>query len=189
MNQRNLLFWQPKSDFLKILSGSSFGRVTLVICNYSIWIFLFYISYLLVKSNVNIFGQILLATIISELIEKILKRQKFWRRPMFVRHDQTPPGLVKKWYQTGSFPSGHTIKAIFFLLFVIQYHVFSLPIFISIAGLLLSFRVIVGFHYPIDILGGFGIGAIVWLSVQFINFPELFNQFIRVIFNFVFLIK
>lgn len=189
MNQRNLLFWQPRWDFLKIFSSSPIGKISLVVLNYLIWIFLFYISYLLIKNNPNVFGQILLATIFSEIIEKVLKQKVYWRRPMFVRHDETPTGLVDKWYQTGSFPSGHTIKATFFFLLLLQYPVFPLPIFVSITGLLLSFRVLVGFHYPIDILGGFGLGSLVWFSVQFLNFSESFNHLVRVIFNFVFLIK
>lgn len=189
MNQKNLLFWQPKFDFLRTMSMSKSGMAALVILNYLIWVFLFYISYLLIKNDTNTFWQILIATIISEFIEKVLKRKMFWRRPMFVRHDQTPPGLVKKWYETGSFPSGHTIKAVFFLLLIWQYHVFSVPAFISVAGLLLLFRVLVGFHYPIDILGGFGFGLVIWQFVHQLSFPDVLNQFIRVIFNFVFFVK
>jgi membrane-associated phospholipid phosphatase len=189
MNQRNLLFWQPKLDFLRIFSSSFPGKIILIILNYLIWIFLFYISYLLVKNNSNIFGQILFATVVGEVIEKILKRKLYWRRPMFVRHDQTPVGLVDKWYQTGSFPSGHTIKATYFFLFLLQNNVFSVPAYLIIGAPLIIFRILVGFHYPIDILGGIGLGSLVWLSVQALTFPESFNQFIQVIFNFVFFIK
>jgi membrane-associated phospholipid phosphatase len=186
MKLKSFFFWQPRHDFLRLLTSTVTGRIILVICNYAIWLFLFYISFSLIKFNINIFWQILFATIIAEIIEKVLKSKIFWKRPMFVRHDQTPPGLVDKWYQTGSFPSGHTIKAVFFFLFCLQYHVFIPGAFLAIVTPLLFFRVLIGLHYPIDMFGGLLIGVIIWAANSWYTFPYLINQLIKLIFDTLF---
>ncbi len=182
----SLLFWQSRVDYLRLLSSFKFGRILLVFLNYAIWLFFFYLSYLLVKFDANIFWQLLLATILAELIEKIFKRKNLWPRPMFLRHDQTPLGLVDSWYRSGSFPSGHSIKAAFFFLFLLQYHVFPLPLFFAVVVPLILFRVLVSFHYPIDILGGILIGILIWLPLHLLTFPLFLLNLTRVIFNFVF---
>lgn len=189
MKKWNLLFWQPRTDFLRLLSVSSWGRLVVIVFNYSIWIYLFYVSYQLIAFQTNIFWQILFATILGELVEKYGKRHALWRRPLFTRHDQTPPGLVKKWYQTGSFPSGHTIKAVFFFLFILQYGVISPIQFLAVAVPLIFFRVLVGFHYPADIFGGAFFGWLIWILTSWIVLPRFLTNVIHVIFNFVFQIK
>jgi len=186
MKQNNFLFWQPQTDYLKLLSSTDLGKIILIKFNYLIWLFLFYISYLLIKSDINIFWQILFATIISEIIEKNLKSKIFWKRPMYVRHDSTPVGLVDKWYKTGSFPSGHTIKAVYFLLFCLQYQIFSPSIFLGVTIPLLFFRVLVGFHYPLDVLGGVVIGFFVWILNSWYSFPLVLNRTVQLIFDTIF---
>jgi len=189
MKQANIFYWQPKNDYLKIITSTSSGRYLLIVLNYLIWIFLFYISFLLIKSDINNFWRILFATITSEVVERYLKSRVYWTRPMFVRHSSTPTGLVDKWYKTGSFPSGHTIKAVFFLLFVISSGVFPIPVFLAITLPLIFFRVIIGFHYPIDLFGGIAIGIFVYLINSLIIFPSSINNIIQFIFNTVFFIK
>ena len=183
------LFWQPKFDFLKALNRTRFGKYSVIFLNYAIWLFLFYISFLLIRFQTNIFWQILIATVTGELIEKYGKSHALWRRPLYERNDKTPTGLVDRWYKTGSFPSGHTIKAVFFFLFILQYHVFSPSLYLGITLPLLFFRILIGFHYPIDMLGGCLMGVIIWFATRQIVFPSLLTQIIRDIFNFVFLIK
>lgn len=189
MHRYPLLFWQPHPDYLKLLSAYPFGKKILIVLNYAIWLFLFYVSYRLIRSSPNFFGQILLATVVSEVIERWLKNKIYWKRPMFVRHDSTPTGLVDKWYKTGSFPSGHTIKATFFFLFILQSQVINPTAYLGITGFLILFRVVIGFHYPIDILGGMVIGLVAWMPVHLIHFPMVFNNIIKLVFNFVFFIK
>ena len=186
---KSILFWQPKKDYLRQLEATILGKKILIFLNYIIWVFFFFISYLLIKSNANIFWQILFATIIAEVVERFVKSKVYWRRPLFNRKDKTPVGLVDSWYKTGSFPSGHTIKAIYFLLFIIQYQVFPPSIFLTVVLPLLAFRIIIGFHYPIDMIGGFVIGCLIWLSSKWIILPLFLTQIIQNIFNFVFLIK
>jgi membrane-associated phospholipid phosphatase len=188
MIQKSLLFWQPKTDYLNLLKTTKLSQSLTVFLNYLIWIFLFLISYLLIKNQTNLFWQLLIATIAAEIIEKIGKNKCLWKRPMTIRHDTVPPGLVQKWYQTGSFPSGHTIKATYFFLFLLQNYVFSPIIFLIITVPLLFFRVLVGFHYPIDMIGGVVIGFVIWFFVHNLIFPEFLINLTRLIFNFVFLI-
>jgi membrane-associated phospholipid phosphatase len=189
MIKKSILFWQPKTDYLRLLSNSKFGRPILIFLNYAIWLFFFYLSYLLVRNDFAIFWRLFFATFIAELIERLIKRTIFWRRPMFLRHDQTPIGLVDKWYRSGAFPSGHTIKATFFFLFLIQFPVFPLSLFLIICLSLLFFRILVGFHYPIDLLGGIVIGYLIWLPCHLINFSFFLNPYLQLIFNTIFFVK
>lgn len=184
-----ILFWQPQKDWMRWFEHTPIRKKILILLNYIIWLFFFYISFLLVKKDANIFWQILIATIVAEFVERFLKSKIYWRRPLFEKKDPFPVGLVKKWYKTGSFPSGHTIKSLYFLLFIIQYHVFSVPLFLSIVSPLILFRVIVGFHYPIDIIGGAATGVLVWLISKSIVFPIFLTKIIETIFNFIFFIK
>jgi len=80
-----------------------------------------------------------------------------------------PAGLVESWYETGSFPSGHTIKATYFFLFTLQYAVISPTIFLAVVIPLLTFRILVGFHYPVDMFGGAFIGFLLWFLVKIIT--------------------
>ena len=186
---KSLLFWQPKKDWLLWFEQNLLRKKILIILNYVIWIFFFYVSYLLIRKNANIFWQILIATIIAEVFERFLKSKIYWRRPLFEKNDNLPPGLVKKWYKTGSFPSGHTIKSLYFLLFIIQYQIFSVPLFLSIVSPLLFFRIFIGFHYPIDMFGGIITGSLIWLLSKWIVLPVFLTEIFRTIFNFVFFIK
>ncbi|MBI2464792.1 phosphatase PAP2 family protein [Candidatus Shapirobacteria bacterium] len=189
MNLKKLLFWQPRFDLLRFLNRSQIGKIFIVIFNYAIWFFLFFVSYLLIKSDTNIFWQLLIATIVGEVIEKYGKSHALWRRPLYQRNDATPTGLVDRWYKTGSFPSGHTIKAMSFLLFLIQYPVFPISSYLLLVIPLIFLRVLIGFHYPFDLLGGAFFGLLTWLLSKYIVFPEFLTEIVHVIFNFVFLIR
>ena len=189
MIKKSFLFWQPQTDYLRLLSASKIGRYLLIFLNYAIWLFFFYLSYLLIKNDFAIFWRLFFATLLAELIERFIKKKIFWRRPMFLRHDQTPPGLVDKWYRSGAFPSGHTIKAAFFFLFLLQFPVFPLNLFLIISLSLLFFRVLVGFHYPIDLLGGVLIGFLIWLPCHLINFSFFLNPYLKIAFNTLFFVK
>jgi len=189
MNKKSLLFWQSKTDYLRLLSSSKLGHLILIILNYAIWLFFFYLSYLLIKYKFSFFWLLFLGTLLAEIIERIIKKKNFWCRPMFLRHDHTPYGLVDKWYCSGAFPSGHTIKATIFLLFLISFPVFPLWLFFLIVIPLLWFRVLVGFHYPADILGGIAIGFFVWFIISFPNITTPLDPYLQSIFNTVFLIN
>jgi undecaprenyl-diphosphatase len=65
------------------------------------------------------------------------------------------------WEGDFSFPSGHTSTA--FVGAVIMGHYFPKykPVFYSLAGLVALSRVYIGVHYPLDVLVGVAIGALV----------------------------
>ena len=186
---KKILFWQSKKDFLVVFDHDFWGEIALVFLNYSIWLFFFIVSYTLIRFDINFFGRLFIATIIAELVEKYLKKKCLWSRPMFSRRKIAPNGLVNNWYCSGSFPSGHTIKTVFFLLFIIFSNVFYLPLFLIITIPLLTFRVLVGFHYPIDIFGGILFGIIIWFLTKNIIFPDSLNNIVSFIFNTIFFIK
>jgi len=183
---KKILFWQAKIDYLKIFDHSFFGELNLITLNYSIWFFFFYLSFLLINKDINFFGRLFVATLFAEVIEKFLKKQKWWIRPMFNRRKEAPAGLVNNWYYSGSFPSGHTMKTVYFFMFILFSQVISLPIFIAIVVPLITFRVLVGFHYPIDIIGGVAFGFLLWFLTKSLVFPETINSIIQTIFNYVF---
>ncbi len=181
----HILFWQPKGKPLAFFTKNKFTQILLIILNYSIWLIMFYISFLLIKSNPNNFLKILVAIIIGEIVERFLKQKFLWRRPMFQKGLKTPPGLVKGWYNTGSFPSGHTIKSTLFFLLILQFSVFNPFLYLFLVIPLLVFRVIVGFHYPVDIIGGLFIGIMLWLIATPINSPVFLNNIIGFFINLI----
>lgn len=189
-NQAKFLFWQPKIDWFKKISQKKYGNFYLVFFNYILWVFLFYVSYRLIKQNTNLFWQLLLATILSEIIEKFLKKQILWSRPLHLRDNCIPKGMIKSCYQHGSFPSGHSIKIAFFFIFLLQNpNCFPLIPYIIVTLILASSRVILGLHYFIDLIGGFIIGSIIGLLIGQVSFPSFLINFIKPIFNFIFFIK
>jgi undecaprenyl-diphosphatase len=190
IKDNKLLFWQPTVDWFKVISQKKHGNFFLVFFNYFLWLFLFCVSYKLIKQDINLFWQLLFATIISEIIEKFLKKQVLWRRPIHLRDNCVPNGMIQSCYKHGSFPSGHSIKIAFFFVFLLQ-NPSTFPLLpYSIVTLFLAFsRVVLGLHYPIDLLGGFIIGGILGMSIGQVNFPIFLIEFIRPIFNFIFFIK
>lgn len=186
MRASSFLFWQPQTDYLRRLQKTTSGKIILIVLNYVIWVFFFYLSYLLVHFDIRFFWKLLLATLLAEIIERFIKKKVLWRRPMFLRHDATPVGLVNSWYHTGSFPSGHAIKVTVFLLFLFFYPVFPIPFYLLITSLLLLFRLLMGFHYPVDFLGALFIGFFCWLPAHLLNLNSPLNFYLQKIFNFIF---
>lgn len=164
-----MLFWQPSFDLLKIINKFRYSTHLMIFLNYFIWIFFVFISFLLVFKDINSLWQLFVCTLFGEIIEKFGKSHALWKRPFFKRHNHVPTGLVESWYETGSFPSGHTLKATYFFLFALQYQIISPIVFLIIVIPLLSFRVLVGFHYPIDMIGGAIFGFILWFLVKMIT--------------------
>ncbi len=187
---KNFLFWQPQKDLYKKIYQSRYGKKFLIVVNYIIWVFLFFVSYLLIKENTNIFWQLFFASIIGEIVEKILKVKSFWKRPLHLNNNTLPNGLLKSWYKKGSFPSGHTIKAVYFFILLLQTQIFISPFWFSvIVTPLLLIRVFLGLHYPIDVLGGGVIGFLIGILFLQIQFPLFLINLIQPIFNFIFFIK
>lgn len=186
---KSFFFWQPKKDYLRILLARPTGHRLILFLNYALWPFLFIICWIHIYHQANIFWQILTSIVITEFIERIAKHRFFWKRPLYERRDQLPSGLVKRWYTSGSFPSGHMVRAAYFFFLVLQYSFFSPQIFLAYTIPLMIFRVFVGFHYPVDMLGGVLIGFLAWFSTHTLFFPAQLNFLIRSIFDIVFFVK
>lgn len=184
------LFWQPQHDHFKDISSTKIGHLIIVSSNYAIWLYLFYVSYLLIRFDIDFFWRIFFATVLSEIIEKYLKIKNFWSRPFHHRQNRVPGGLMKNWYTNGSFPSGHAMKATFFLLFILGAGLSLSPAsYLVVVSSLLAFRVITGFHYPIDVLGGAIFGVAIWFLTHTLVMPQFLNAIIQSIFNAVFFIR
>jgi undecaprenyl-diphosphatase len=103
-----------------------------------------------------------LAGLFGTLIYKWLKLTTHRPRPFQVRQDVW---VVGKPLDHFSFPSGHTLHAVVFGLIAMHYFPALSILLIPFMWMVAMSRVILGLHYPSDVLAGAGIGyAIVQLS-------------------------
>lgn len=155
----NFLFWQP-TDLTKFpFSSYLFAPPSIYFFNYLIWVAIISFGFFLFRKNPRKALLFFLLLLFGEILESILKKFSPWPRPL-PPNFSLPSLIIKANYQGGSFPSGHALKSGLLLSFLYQESV-SKPIFLTLAFFLLFslfFRVIIGFHYPIDIFGGFIFG-------------------------------
>jgi undecaprenyl-diphosphatase len=68
-----------------------------------------------------------------------------------------------------SFPSGHTLHAVAFSLVLTSHYPPYAPLLWGFAGLVASSRVVLGLHYPTDVVAGAIIGSTTgWLALEFV---------------------
>jgi len=177
MNKNNplskFLFWQPSTNFFQIISRLRHGSFLLLFLNYSPWLIVLWATFSLTLIKGDLIFQIFLAMVLSEVIEKIIKLKNLWSRPMEKKGDKLPKGFIQSWYKTGSFPSGHAIKAVFFtllLLFIKPPHYALIILLLNSAALV---RVFLSLHYPIDFIGGSFLGAGIYYLSTLIPFANL----------------
>lgn len=89
------------------------------------------------------------------LVYKWLKHRTSRPRPFQVRQDVLLSGTPLDHF---SFPSGHTLHAVAFGVVAVQYYPQLLPIIYPFVLLVGMSRVVLGLHYPSDVLAGAVIG-------------------------------
>jgi undecaprenyl-diphosphatase len=92
---------------------------------------------------------------------KMLKRGTLRPRPYEAMHNIAVGAPVLDAF---SFPSGHTLHAVAFTLVACSYYPGLAPILVPFAVLTAASRVVLGLHYPSDVLAGAAIGAAVALA-------------------------
>lgn len=107
------------------------------------------------------------AGLTGTLIYKWLKHKTHRPRPFQVRQDVW---VVGKPLDRFSFPSGHTLHAVVFGLIAIAYYPMLAVLLIPFMVMVAMSRVILGLHYPSDVLAGAAIGyCIVQCSFMLIS--------------------
>ena len=100
--------------------------------------------------------QMLATGLVAWLLYRTLKR--WTRRPRpFRRCDgviaHVPP------LDEFSFPSGHTLQAVGFTVVALAWYPLLAPLLLTFTALVAASRVILGLHYPSDVLAAIGIGG------------------------------
>ena len=104
-----------------------------------------------------------IAGIVGLLVYKWLK-QAFVRERPFIRH----PGITRAMppLDRYSFPSGHTLHAVSFTWLAVAKFPELGWVLIPLASLIAASRVVLGLHYPSDVLAGGAIGGALALVAQ-----------------------
>lgn len=87
---------------------------------------------------------------------RVLKR--YTRRP---RPFRACPGVIAHVppLDEFSFPSGHTLQAVGFTMVALAWYPVLAPLLVTFTALIAASRVILGLHYPSDVLAAIGIGG------------------------------
>lgn len=97
-----------------------------------------------------------LSGLVGTLLYKWLKRKTLRPRPYEVRQEIWLVGVPLDKF---SFPSGHTLHAVIFSMIALNYYPQLSAILIPFAIMVGLSRVVLGLHYPSDVLAGALIGA------------------------------
>lgn len=104
------------------------------------------------------------------LLYRVLKR--YTRRP---RPYRVCPGVIAHIpaLDEFSFPSGHTLQAVSFTIIALAWYPLLAPLLLGFTALVAASRVILGLHYPSDVLAAIAIGsglgaASLWLLPPFV---------------------
>ncbi|MGA8048598.1 MAG: phosphatase PAP2 family protein [Burkholderiales bacterium] len=92
------------------------------------------------------------------LVYKLLKRGTLRPRPYQVHASITQGALP---LDTFSFPSGHTLHAVAFSLVALAYYPSLAALLVPFTLLTALSRVVLGLHYPSDVLAGAALGALI----------------------------
>ena len=112
---------------------------------------------LLTVHGPRVFGIYLTATVAGVVFQTAVKRISCRTRPC--EQPGGPPQRVPI-PDRGSFPSGHTLHAVMAAVYVTALAPVAAPFFILVAVLMAASRVVLGVHYPTDVLAGGVLGAL-----------------------------
>jgi undecaprenyl-diphosphatase len=101
-------------------------------------------------------GIMALTGALGVLIYSLLKRVFVRERPFITHQSIDPAGAPLDRY---SFPSGHTLHAVSFTWQAAAHFPELLWVLLPLAALIAASRVVLGLHYPSDVLAGAAIGA------------------------------
>jgi undecaprenyl-diphosphatase len=101
--------------------------------------------------------EMLLAAAVGLALYKALKHRLVRERP-YITHAAIRAGT--RALDRYSFPSGHTLHAVSFTVVAVAHFPVLAPVLVPFALLVAASRVILGLHYPTDVLAGATIGAL-----------------------------
>ena len=118
------------------------------------------------RAALPVFAHVMLAGTVCHLLYKSLKNHTARERPFAFAEgfDLSVPPLDKY-----SFPSGHTMHAVFFTLVVGAYVPALLWLLVPFSLLVAASRLLLGLHYPTDVAAGAILGALL-AYVSFLGF-------------------
>ncbi len=156
------------------LQNELFDTITVFITDWLIWWMLFGIVLLLVfkKITPKQFGKIIIYSAIVWALAKIFKEFYFSPRP-FLELENVK--LLIDHGANDSMPSGHTVLSFALAMATYFYNKRIGTIFFGCAFLISISRIVVGVHWPLDILAGLivGIGGILLLNN---NIPKIHKK-------------
>lgn len=92
------------------------------------------------------------------LLYKYLKTHLVRERPYIGTHGIVVGARALDRY---SFPSGHTLHAVGFSIVALGYYPVLAPLLVPFTALVAVSRVVLGLHYPSDVIAGAGLGALI----------------------------